>query len=97
MMRARLSARTARETQIHRAPSRLLLFVLYHCSLRDFPFLLWGTWVSGHGGVGLGLVTFEVFFNQNDSMILFRDAVSGHSGDGLAAGHGDGGGLSQPE
>lgn len=48
------------------------LFFLYYCSLHDFPFLLWGTWVSGHGGVGLGLdlVTFEVFSNWNDSMII---------------------------
>lgn len=30
-------------------------------------------------------------------MILFRDVVSRHGGDGLAAGHGDGGGLSQPQ
>lgn len=76
-----------------------LFFFLYYCSLHDFPFLLWGTWVSGHSGVGLGLdlVTFEVFSNWNDFMILFRDVVSGHSGDGLAAGHSDGGGLSQPE
>lgn len=48
-------------------------------------------------GLGLDLVTFEVFSNWNDSMILFRDVVSGHGGDGLAAGHSDGGGLSQPE
>ena len=73
-------------------------FFFFYCSLHDFPFLLWWTWVSGHGGVGLGLdlVTFEVFSNWNDSMILFRDVVSGHGGDGLAAGHSDGGGLSQP-
>ena len=38
----------------------------------------WAQW----DGLGLGLGVLEVFSNHNDSLVLFRAMVSGHSGMG---------------